>query len=242
MPDEVVKSIMRTSRPSRGNKDGTSDSGQTWRVSRKHELCHPHARLHRPRAAIRRQSHEARSHGLQLQSRLHHHHRAGSLEAQLVRHQGHRAGGRSRRHGGAAAGRALERLWRAVELQQLHIRELHLGVGDRRGDELLHGARHRPRAAGASADGGQDGGHHRSRHRWPLRHERGVRMVQERIRHVRRPHAPARRPLQIRHRMARFRAPGMDARTRSSISPARTSMPPRSGASPSRCRSPIRRS
>src|SRR6516225_2042173 len=37
----------------------------------------------------------------------------------------------------------------------------------------------------------QDGGDHRSRDWRPLRHERGVRMVQERIRHVRRPHAPA---------------------------------------------------
>src|SRR5262249_49083704 len=36
---------------------------------------------------------------------------------------------------------------------------------------------------------GQDGGHHRSCHRRPFRHERSVRMVQERIRHVRRPHA-----------------------------------------------------
>ena len=109
-------------------------------------------------------------------------------------------------------------------------------------DELLHRARHRACAAGASTDGGQDGGHDRSRHQRPFRHERGVRMVQERIRHVRRADASARRSLQIRHRMARVRAAGMDARTKSSISRARASTPSRSGASRSRCRSPIRRS
>ena len=38
----------------------------------------------------------------------------------------------------------------------------------------------------------QDGGDHRSRHPRTVRHERRVRLVQERIRHVRRPHAPAR--------------------------------------------------
>src|SRR3954447_21771950 len=51
-----------------------------------------------------------------------------------------------------------------IELQQLHIRKLHLGLRDRRGDELLHRTRHRACAVGTSIDGVQDGGHDRSRH------------------------------------------------------------------------------
>src|SRR6476620_9853204 len=66
--------------------------------------------------------------------------------------------------GGPVAGGALERLRRPIELQQLHIRKLHLGLRDRRGDELLHRTRHRACAVGTSIDGVQDGGHDRSRH------------------------------------------------------------------------------
>ena len=108
--------------------------------------------------------------------------------------------------------------------------------------QLRHGARHLPRAAGSSADGGEDGVHHRSRHQRAVRAQRGVRLVQERVRHVRREHAPARRPLQVRDRMAGVPEAGLDASTRSSTSTAKAFTPRTSGASRSRCRSRIRRS
>ena len=127
------------------------------------------------------------------------------------------------------------------DFNNTHVRELHLGVGARRADELRHGARHLPRAAGASADGGQDGVHHRPRHQRTLRAQRGVRLVQERVRHVRRAHAPARRPLQVRDRMAGLPQAGLDARRRVRLQQRELPRSRRSGASRSRCRSRIRR-
>ena len=129
-----------------------------------------------------------------------------------------------------------------IELQQHHVRELHLGLGARRADALRHGARHLPRAAGSSADGGEDGVHHRSRHQRAVCAQRRVRLVQERVRHVRREHAPARRPLQVRDRMAGVPEAGLDDRRASSTSTAKAFTPRMCGVSPSRCRSHIRRS
>ena len=85
-------------------------------------------------------------------------------------------------------------------------------VGARRADQIRDRTRHMSRAAGASVDGGEDGVDHRSRHRRAVCAQCRLRLVQERVRHVRRPDAPARRPLQIRRRMARIFETGLDRR------------------------------